>query len=254
MKLALDNLQKSFGGLLAVRGTTFEARPGEILGLVGPNGAGKTTIFNMITGIVRPSAGRVLLDDRDITNMATHRVGRLGIGRTFQHTRIFHHLKVVDNIVLARPEVSDSLAGALMVGLARRRQWRDEAYAHLAGMGLDKIADEFGGDLSYAEQKLVMFACLSAGGANVFLLDEPTAGLDMQSQQMIIEVVKNLRGPGRTVVLIEHNLDVVRGCCDRVVFLVQGKVVASGTPAEVETDPSLRDLYFGSKGNDAARP
>lgn len=246
MTLVLDNLQKSFGGVLAVRGASLEARPGEILGLVGPNGAGKTTIFNLVTGILRPTGGRVSLDGQDITGIKPHQAARRRIGRTFQHTRIFHHLKVYENVMFSRPEIDDRVLPAITVGAAEKRRWRDEAIGHLRSVGLEDQADEYGGDLSYAEQKLVMFACLIAGGARVFLLDEPTAGLDPSSQAVMIETVRKLRGPDRIIVLIEHNLDVVRGCCDRVVFLAEGQVLASGTPAEVEGDSRLRELYFGA--------
>jgi branched-chain amino acid transport system permease protein len=246
MTLVLDNLQKRFGGLLAVRGASFEARRGEIVGLVGPNGAGKTTIFNLVTGVLKPTGGRVLLDGRDITGTKPHVAARLGIGRRFQQTRIFHHLRVYENVVLARREVDDSLLRALTVSAAARLAWRDEAVRHLEALGLGAVADQYGGDLSYAEQKLVMFACLIAGGARVLLLDEPTAGLDPSSQGVMIDAVRRLRNPDRAIVLIEHNLDVVRGCCDRIVFLAEGEVLASGSPAEVEADPALRSLYFGA--------
>jgi branched-chain amino acid transport system ATP-binding protein len=246
MSLVLDNLQKRFGGLFAVRGASFEVKRGEIVGLVGPNGAGKTTIFNLITGVLPPSGGRVLLDGHDITGTKPHLAARLGIGRTFQQTRIFHHLRVYENVVLSRREVDDSLLRAVAVRASTRRAWRDEAVAQLEALGLGRLADEYGGDLSYAEQKLVMFACLIAGGARVLLLDEPTAGLDPSSQDVMIDTVRRLRDPERAIVLIEHNLGVVRGCCDRIVFLAEGVVLASGPPAEVEADPALRDLYFGA--------
>jgi len=248
MTLALDNVQKSFGGVQAVRGVTFTVERGEVVGLVGPNGAGKTTIFNLATGVLRPTVGRVRLDGRDITGIAPHRAARLGIGRTFQQTRIFHHLKVFENVVLARRSVDDRLLPALLTLPATRRRWRAEAADQLARLNLGGRLDDYGGDLSYAEQKLVMFACLAASGARTFLLDEPTAGLDPGSQQTVIDAVVALRSPERSIVLIEHNLDVVRGCCDRVVFLAEGQVIATGTPAEVQADPHLRDLYFGTAG------
>ncbi len=246
MTLVLDNLQKRFGGVLAVRGASFAAEPGEIVGLVGPNGAGKTTIFNLITGVLTLDGGTVTLNGRDITHTKPHHAAQLGVGRTFQQTRIFHHLRVYENVVLARPEVDASIWRALTVGRAERARWREEAIGHLETLGIAGLADAYGGDLSYAEQKLVMFVCLIAGGATVLLLDEPTAGLDPSSQNLMIDAVCNLRTPERAVILIEHNLDVVRGCCDRIVFLAQGEVLASGTAADVQADPKLRELYFGA--------
>jgi branched-chain amino acid transport system permease protein len=246
MSLRIDGLKKHFGGLVAVKGATFEARRGEILGLVGPNGAGKTTIFNMISGLLQPTEGRVFYEDRELTGLPMHRIARLGIGRTFQHTRIFHHMTVAENVMFARPQINDGVLRALLAGRSERARWRQEAMAALESVGLAHRAEEYGGDLSYAEQKLVMFACLIASGARAYLLDEPTAGIDPASQQKMIEAVRRLGGPDRTLILIEHNLDVVRGCCDRVVFLAQGEVIASGSPAEVEKDPALREIYFGS--------
>lgn len=246
--LRLNKLTKSFGGLTAINDVSITFQPGEIVGLIGPNGAGKTTLFNLITGVLPPTQGRVFFGERDITGMRPHRVARLGIGRTFQQTRIFHDLKVVDNVVLARPEVNGGLARALCTLPAVKRAWAQEAIAHLAFLGLADRAQEYGGDLSYAEQKLVMFACLMASGATTLLLDEPTAGLDPTSHLGMIDTVTRLRRPGTTIVLIEHNLDIVRGCCDRVVFLAEGAVKAVGTTDEVERSPELRDLYFGTGG------
>ena len=244
--LRLDKLVKQFGGLTAINDVSLSFQPGEIVGLIGPNGAGKTTLFNLITGMIAPTSGRVFLGQRDITGMRPHRVARLGVGRTFQQTRIFHDLKVIDNVVLARPEVDGSLARALTTGAALKQAWARDALAQLDYLGMAGHAQEYGGDLSYAEQKLVMFACLLASGASTLLLDEPTAGLDPSSHHGMIQTVTRLRRPGSTVVLIEHNLDIVRGCCDRVVFLAEGTEKAVGTTAEVERSPELRDLYFGT--------
>ena len=143
-------------------------------------------------------------------------------------------------------------AGATVLGatdlLQFARAWAQDALAHLDFLGMAGHAQDYGGELSYAEQKLVMFACLMASGATTLLLDEPTAGLDPSSHLDMIETVTRLRRPGATVVLIEHNLDIVRGCCDRVVFLAEGAVKAVGTTEEVEHSPELRDLYFGTGG------
>jgi len=248
MMLRLENLVKAFGGLTAINGVSLVFRPGEIVGLIGPNGVGKTTLFNLITGIIAPTRGRVFLGEQDITGLPAHRVARLGVGRTFQQTRIFHELKVVENVMLARPEINGSLVRALTTMPSVKRAWVREALAQLDFLGMAGRAQEYGGDLSYAEQKLVMFACLMASGATTLLLDEPTAGLDPSSHLGMIETVGRLRRPGTTVVLIEHNLDIVRGCCDRVVFLAEGAVKAVGTTDEVERSPELRDLYFGTGG------
>jgi ABC-type branched-subunit amino acid transport system ATPase component len=246
--LRLEHVTKHFGGLKAVQDVTCEFRPGEIVGLIGPNGAGKTTLFNLITGVHRPTSGRIVAGERDIVGLPPHRIARLGIGRTFQQTRIFHHLRVFENVMLARPEVNGGVARALGTLPSVKRAWTRDAIDVLAGLDFADRAYEYGGDLSYAEQKLVMFACLVASGATMLLLDEPTAGLDPTSHRAMIGTVTRLRRPGTTIVLIEHNLDVVRGCSDRVIFLAEGRVITEGTSEEVERSAELRDLYFGSAG------
>jgi ABC-type branched-subunit amino acid transport system ATPase component len=243
--LVLENLAKHFGGLQAVAGVTYAFPQGRITGLIGPNGAGKTTIFNMITGLVRPSAGRVTFDGRDITGLAPHRVARLGLGRTFQQTRIFLQLSVLENAVLALPTVTHAIHRSLAFTAAKQRRLESQALESLALFGLGDLARRPAGALSYGEQKVVMLACLLSSGARTLLLDEPTGGIDPSAREGVLTGVLKLRDLGRTIVLIEHNLDVVRGACEDVVFLAEGRVLAHGTPAEIEADARLTRLYFG---------
>jgi branched-chain amino acid transport system permease protein len=243
--LSLVGVTRRFGGHTAVNNVTCDFPRGQITGLVGPNGAGKTTLFNLVTGILRPTAGRIFLNGVEVTGRQPFAIARLGVGRTYQQTRIFHRLTVLENVMLALPAVSDSLVRAFITSRAQRRRLEDAAMEHLRFIGLDGRARQLGGALGYAEQKLVMLACLLASGSAVLLLDEPTAGIDPAARQGIIDAVAQLRGAGKTIVLVEHNLDVVRGCCDRVVFLAQGQVLAIGTAAEIEADPRLSQLYFG---------
>jgi ABC-type branched-subunit amino acid transport system ATPase component len=198
--------------------------------------------------MLRPTAGRVLLDGVDVTGRPPYAIARLGVGRTYQQTRIFHQLSVLENVMVALPAVSDSLLRAFLVSRAQRRRLEEAALDHLRAIGLEDRARQRGGALGYAEQKLVMLACLLASGSRVLLLDEPTAGIDPAARQGIIDAIARLRGTGKTIVLVEHNLDVVRGCCDRVVFLAQGQVLAIGTAAEIEADARLSQLYFGHAG------
>jgi branched-chain amino acid transport system permease protein len=243
--LSLEGVTRRFGGLTAVDNVTCDFLLGEITGLVGPNGAGKTTLFNLVTGVLQPTAGRIRLFGADVTGRQPHAIARLGIGRTYQQTRIFHQLTVLENVMLALPAVSDSLWHAFTTSAAQRRRLEEAAFEHLRFIGLQDRARARGGALGYAEQKLVMFACLLASGGSVLLLDEPTAGIDPSARQGIIDAVARLRSAGKTIVLVEHNLDVVRESCDRVVFLAQGRVLATGTAAEVEADPRLSEIYFG---------
>jgi ABC-type branched-subunit amino acid transport system ATPase component len=247
--LSIENLSRSFGGVLAVDGATASFAPGTVTGLIGPNGAGKTTIFNLVTGLVAPTGGRVVHDGQDITGLRPYQVARKGIGRTFQHTRIVRDLTAGENVMLANPALTPSIIRMVGLSRQRRREFAGEAESWLDRVGLAGRAGERGADLSYAEQKLVMLACLLASGARTLLLDEPTAGLDPESRRRIVETVASLRDPGTTIVLVEHNLDVVRGLCDRIVFLAEGRVLAEGTPAEIESDPRLASLYFGGGGH-----
>ncbi len=244
-ELELVNVSKSFGGLAAVSDVSITFGGSRITGLVGPNGAGKTTLFNLITGMYPPTGGRVLFHGEDITGLAPHHVARRGIGRTFQQVRVFGELTVEQNAMLGLPEVSDSLS----VGLLRTGRGRDEllerARKNLEFVKLDHRASELASDLSYAEQKLLMFACLLGLGASTLLLDEPAAGLDPTSHGPVLDTIRQLGGRGHTIVLVEHNLDVIRSCCDEAVFLAEGRVVRTGTPQELISDPELGALYFG---------
>jgi branched-chain amino acid transport system permease protein len=243
--LVLEQLAKHFGGLQAVADVTYSFPERRITGLIGPNGAGKTTIFNMITGIVRPSAGRVIFNGRDITGLAPHRVARLGLGRTFQQTRIFLQLTVLENAVLALPYVTHAIYRSLAFTASKQRALQAQAMDSLSLLGLGDLARRQAGELSYGEQKVVMLACLLSSGAHTLLLDEPTGGIDRSAREGVLASVLKLRDLGRTIVLIEHNLDVVRGACEEVVFLAEGRVLAHGTPAEIEADTRLTRLYFG---------
>ena len=246
-ELELRDLRKSFGGIAAVDGVSIRFPPGRITGLVGPNGAGKTTIFNLITGAVSPSGGAVMLGGEAITGLRPHRVARRGIGRTFQQVRIFPELSVLQNASLGLPDVSDSLLRSLFLTRVRQRGIEARARESLSFFRLEGRAAEPAASLSYAEQKLLMFACLLGLGATTLLLDEPTAGLDPSSRGPVLDAIAHLSTLGRTIVLVEHNLDVVRNCCEQAVFLAEGRVVRTGTPAELEADADLAALYFGTK-------
>ncbi len=245
--LRLDHLSCRFGGLLALNDVTIEFETGRITGLIGPNGAGKTTLFNLVTGFIRPTTGAVYLDGELITGRKPHEIARAGLGRTFQQTRIFLKLSLVENAVLALPQVSDRIGRAALVAAATRKAGEEQAMENLRFVGLAEDAGRPAASLGYGEQKLAMFACLLSSGASTLLLDEPTAGIDPAARRRILDTVVRLREIGKTIVLIEHNLDVVRGSCDSVVFLAEGRVLTVGTAAEIEADPRLTRLYFGGR-------
>jgi ABC-type branched-subunit amino acid transport system ATPase component len=246
--LRIERLRRDFGGVRAVDDATAVFADGEVTGLMGPNGAGKTTIFNLITGLVPLTAGRVWQDETEITGCRPFHAARRGVGRTFQHTRIIHDLTAAENALIASPALTSGLFAMIGMSRSRRAALAADATQWLERVGLGHRAADRGADLSYAEQKLVMLAGLLVSGARTMLLDEPTAGLDPTSRQRIIDTIGRLKGPDRTIVLVEHNLDVVRGLCDRVIFLAEGRVIAEGRPEEIERDPRLSALYFGAMG------
>ena len=247
--LELSGVTKQFGGIRALWNLSLMLPEGSITGLIGPNGAGKTTAFNVITGFLPPDTGTVRYRGRDITGLSPYRVARLGIARSFQDLRLFQRMTVLDNVLVARPSpLGESAARALAGGAAVRRAEARDLDAALASLEFVELADKAGEvaeNLSYAEQKLLALARLLATEADVLLLDEPTSGLAPTTVEAMLEIVRRLPERGKTVCIIEHNLDVIRGLSDRVAFLDSGEAIADGTPDAIMADPRLADLYFG---------
>jgi branched-chain amino acid transport system ATP-binding protein len=243
--LELQGLAKAFGALRAVDGVDLAVEEGEFTAVIGPNGAGKTTLFNLVTGALRPDAGRTLLRSRDITGWPPPRILRAGLGRTFQITSIFHELSALDNVRVA--------------ALARLRRsavfWRpygddaearEQAEAALAELGLLPVADEVAGTLSHADQKLVEVAMALAAGPAVLLLDEPTSGLAPEETERVAAVLRRLGERQRvTIILIEHDMDVVFAVAERIVVLHQGRIIADGDPVAIRADATVREVYLG---------
>ena len=241
-------LAKSFGGIVAVRSFDIDLRSGIITGLIGPNGAGKTTAFNMLTGFLRPDAGTITFRGRSVAGLKPHEIVRAGMARSFQDLKLFTKMSVLENVLVSLPHQSgDSIAAVfLQPGRIRREE---EANLHrameiLRFVKLDAKAHELAENLSYAEEKLLVIARLLATGAEVLLFDEPLSGLDPNTLEEIFPIVRRLAENGKTVCIIEHNLDVIRGLCDTVVFLDEGKNIAAGTPDALINDPQLAERYF----------
>lgn len=247
--LVAEGLTKSFGSIQVVVGFSHELTHGIVTGLVGPNGAGKTTIFNLLSGALKPDAGRVILAGRDVTGKSLHLVSRLGLGRSFQDVRVFPTLTCAENCALYSQRVQEgSLTRTLFLPRATLRNSRkalEIAREAVEYVGLSSMSDVPAGSLSYAEQKLLAIARLLAIGSHTFLLDEPASGLDRRGVETLLEVIRRLAKEGRTILLIEHNIDVVREVCQKVLFLDRGKVLAEGTPTEVLAQSDLAELYFG---------
>ena len=237
---AID-VTKSFGGVHALRGVSFELAEGEIVGLIGPNGSGKTTLLNCIAGVYPPSAGRILLDGRPLGGRAGHRVARAGVIRTFQNIRLFAGLTALQNV-----EIS-----ALATKQVTRGRSRDHAAALLGELGISHVADREAGTLSYGDQRRLEIARALAAGPRFLLLDEPAAGMNETESDAVgtqVERVRSNRGCG--VLVIEHDLRLIMQFCDRIYVLNEGEVIATGTPAEVRHDPAVIAAYIGVEEHD----
>jgi len=248
--LEITGLSKSFGGLQAVKEASLRLPAGKITGLIGPNGCGKTTVFNLITGFLPADGGKVYVHGKEITGRAPYALVNDGLARSWQDIRIFKDMTVLDNVLVARPKQSGEKILPLFFfpwRVAReQRENERRAFGYLKMVGLIDKAGHLAGSLSTAEQKLVALARLMATECKVLLLDEPTAALDPESVERIIKLIRGIAKQGRkTILLIEHNLDVVRGLVEEAYFMSEGKVLAHGEPSALMADPKLAEVYFG---------
>ena len=247
--LEARHIFKSFGGLKAVSDFSLTLEQGKITALVGPNGCGKTTAFNMITGVLRPDKGKVLLSGKDITGLKVFKGAHVGLARSWQDVRVFQDMSVLDNVLLGRQRQGGEniLKLFLLPGPVSRDRERHRmaAYEYLKQVGLADKALEIARNLSYAEQKLLAIARLLATEAKVLLFDEPSSGVDPTWVGRIMELIKDLAKSGKTICIVEHNLEVVRGVSDKVYFMAEGRGIRTGTADELMADPELGEIYFG---------
>jgi branched-chain amino acid transport system permease protein len=239
--LELEGLSKRFGGLVAVDDCTFAVREGSITGLIGPNGSGKTTIFNLVSGMTRADRGIVRLDRTRIDGLVSWERAYLGLGRTFQITRLFRRMTVLENVVapLDRFSWSELRADAVSGREARRAQ------ELLEFVGMTGFADESAGHLSFGQQKLVELAQVLMLEPKLILLDEPAGGINPALIDRIGELIRELNHGGVTFLIVEHNMPMVLGLCDPVLVLAEGRCIAQGTPREIQNDPAVLDAYLG---------
>ena len=256
MTLAIRELSVRFGGVAALVGVSFDVRPSTITSLIGPNGAGKTTAFNAITGYLRPAGGRVTYEDTPLTGLRPCDIARCGVVRTFQKTSVFPALTVADNVMIGLHLRGE--AGIVGVLTASRRV-RDEERALrtradeiIALVGLGHRRDDVASALPYGEQRLVELAVALAAGPRMLLLDEPAAGMTGAERDTVTALIRRVRDLGVTVFLVEHDMRLVMGISDVVIVLNHGRVIAEGTPAEIQTHPEVVRAYLGSGGGGAS--
>jgi branched-chain amino acid transport system ATP-binding protein len=249
--LSLRGVERTFGGLRAVDGASFEVVAGTVHGLIGPNGAGKTTLINLVSGLLAPTAGAIELDGRAIAGLAPHRIAGMGVARTFQSIRLFPELTARDNVLVGQHlrRHPSLLAQLLLLRSARQeaRTARGRAEALLAVVGLPDRVDEQARHLSYGEQRRVEIARALASEPSLLLLDEPTAGMNPVEVHGVAQLIRRVAAEGHAVLLVEHNVRLVMDVCDRITVLNFGKVIAEGTPAVVAADPAVITAYLGSE-------
>jgi branched-chain amino acid transport system permease protein len=245
----VEGVRKSFGGIKAVDGLSFELLKGRVTGLIGPNGAGKTTVFNLLTGAIPPDEGTVRLFGEDITAWPIDRVARHGMVRSFQDVRVFPGLSVLDNVRMAVPgQRGESLRDLFLTPwrvIADQRRTRGAAEKALGFVGLAERGHVKVSTLPFGEQKLVALARILAADAEVLLLDEPASGMDIEWVDRMVDIIIRLRDHGLTICIVEHNLHVVERVADLIYFMEAGRISAGGTMQELAEDERLVEVYFG---------
>jgi branched-chain amino acid transport system ATP-binding protein len=243
--LKVTNMKKAYGAIQAVGGVSFEVRPGEIFGVIGPNGSGKTTLFNSMLGQITPDEGRIELNGQDVTTLGPLELNRRGVGRTFQTLQVFGKMTVRDNLIVAAQEHQGSMFSRMFAptdsGLG------DKADALINQFHIRHVADKKAGELSYGQQKLVDIAMAFMSEPDLVLLDEPCAGVNPSLVGGISTLLKELNKTRKgSFVVIEHNMDFVMDLCHRIMVMVEGKVMAIGTPEEIRANKQVLDAYLGS--------
>jgi branched-chain amino acid transport system ATP-binding protein len=242
--LATRDLGLDIGGATIVSGVALEVREGELLGVIGPNGAGKTTLFNLVSGLLRPTSGRVELDGVDVTGLPPFRRTRAGLGRTFQVSNVFPLLPVQENVRLA---AEAALGGTMRIWrrAARVREAVDKAQWALERVGLGGRGATLAGLLSHGDKRKLELAMLLAGSPRVILLDEPMAGVSMEDVSELVELIRSVHAVGKTVLMVEHHMEVVTGLAERIAVLHHGSLLAVDTPEAIMRNETVQQAYLG---------
>ena len=251
--LSVRNLGKTFGGITAVDGVSFEVQPGTITGLIGPNGAGKSTTFNLITGVHNPDGGRITFDGTNITGMRPDRIARRGLVRSFQIARELEEMTVMENVMLApKDQAGETLWRSVTPGvrsgiLDQERELRERAWETLEFFEIDHLAGEYAGNLSGGQRKLLEMARVLMTDPEMVLLDEPLAGVNPTLEQKLLERLHDLKADGYTFLLVEHDMEVVMNNCEPIVVMHQGRLLAEGDAETIQNDERVLEAYLGGE-------
>jgi neutral amino acid transport system ATP-binding protein len=239
--LQTENLKRSFGGITAVNNCSIQVKKGSITGLIGPNGSGKTTLFNLITNVYKPDSGRIYLGGQEISGLRPNQLCHRGLSRTFQITRLFWELSVLENMIVPVRQVGfRSLLGPGMYQYEAER-----AQELLRRVGLDHMAHHPARKLSFGQQKLLEFAAVLMSKPELVLLDEPAGGVNPTMIRFIMELIRSLNGEGMTFLVVEHNMSFVMELCEHIIVMNQGEKIAEGSPQIIQSDPVVLDAYLG---------